>query len=34
MPDLEIGLDKFVSYVSATQDPEWTYTMELIRAGK
>lgn len=34
LPDKELPLEKFINYVSATQDPELTYTMEMIRSGK
>lgn len=34
MPDKELPLEKFTAYMSSTQDPEWMYTMELIKAGQ
>jgi hypothetical protein len=33
MPDREIPLEKFVSYIQATKDPELTYTFELIQSA-
>ncbi len=33
IPDKEVPLDKFIAYVQATQDPELSFTMELIKAG-
>lgn len=33
MPDKEVPMDKFMSYVLADKDPEISYTMELIQAG-
>ncbi|MDQ0106775.1 hypothetical protein J2T02_001886 [Chitinophaga terrae (ex Kim and Jung 2007)] len=34
MPDKEVPVDKFISYIQAGKDPEMSYTMELIRNGK
>lgn len=33
MPDKEVPMDKFMSYIQADKDPEISYTMELIKAG-
>lgn len=34
MPDKEVPMDKFIGYMQQTQDPELSYTMELIKQGK
>ncbi|HVK46404.1 MAG TPA: S41 family peptidase [Pseudobacter sp.] len=34
MPDKEVPMDKFISYMQQSQDPELSYTMELIRQSK
>lgn len=34
LPDREVPLEKFISYVRAGADPEITYTLELIASGK
>jgi hypothetical protein len=34
LPDHEIPFERFISYVSATQDPELSFTLEMIRTGK
>ncbi len=34
MPDKEVPLPKFINYVSATEDPELNYTMDLIKNGR
>jgi hypothetical protein len=34
IPDKEVPMDRFVQYMLNTQDPEWTYTMELIKGSR
>ena len=34
LPDKEVPMDKFITYLQQTQDPELSYTMELIKQGK
>lgn len=34
MPDKEVPMEKFVSFMQKSQDPELSFTMELINQGK